>query len=127
MQGEERTIRPPLRFTLGEFAGSVGDFGTTLPIVLGVALVCEVNLAHIFLFFASPQSLALIPPSVFGGLLIFAAVELGKHSAKTESYLVTGAIAALTLLANISIAFLVGLALAYLLRWRKERLDRPKK
>ncbi|HDS63572.1 MAG TPA: sulfate transporter, partial [Methanofollis liminatans] len=78
-------------------------------------------------FFASSQSLALIPLGVFGGLLIFAAVELAKHSAKTDSYLVTGAIAALTILANITVAFVVGLALAYVLRWRKEQLDRPKK
>lgn len=78
-------------------------------------------------FFASPQSLALIPLGVFGGLLIFAAVELAKHSVKTDSYLVTGAIAALTILANITVAFVVGLALAYVLRWRKEQLDRPKK
>jgi len=75
-------------------------------------------------FFASPQSLALIPLGVFGGLLIFAAVELAKHSVKTESYLVTGVIAVLTILANITVAFVVGLALAYVLRWRQSRLKR---
>ncbi|HDS63721.1 MAG TPA: sulfate transporter, partial [Methanofollis liminatans] len=52
MQAEKENRPQPLKFTLGEAAGSVGDFGTILPIVLGVALVCEVNLAHIFLFFA---------------------------------------------------------------------------
>jgi len=70
-------------------------------------------------FFASPQSLALIPLGIFGGLLIFAAVELAKHSAKTDSYLVTGVIAALSILVNITAGFLVGLALAYVLRWRQ--------
>ncbi|WP_298669468.1 putative sulfate/molybdate transporter, partial [uncultured Methanofollis sp.] len=51
-QVEGAQKEPDLRFTLSEAAGSVGDFGTILPIVLGVALVCNVNLAYIFLFFA---------------------------------------------------------------------------
>ncbi|QSZ67677.1 sulfate transporter [Methanofollis aquaemaris] len=73
------------------------------------------------LFFASPESLALIPLGVFGGLLIFAAVELGKHSLKTDSYLVTGVIAVLALLVNITVGFVVGLLLAYALRaWKKK-------
>lgn len=72
------------------------------------------------LFFASPESLALIPLGVFGGLLIFAAVELGKHSLKTDSYLVTGVIAALALLVNITVGFVVGLVLAYVLERRKK-------
>lgn len=71
------------------------------------------------LFFASPESLALIPLGVFGGLLIFAAVELGKHSLKTDSYLVTGVIAVLALLVNITVGFVVGLVLAYVLERRK--------
>ncbi|MDK2973644.1 MAG: hypothetical protein PWP08_15 [Methanofollis sp.] len=72
-------------------------------------------------FFASPQSLTLIPPGIFGGLLIFAAVELAKHSAKTDSYPVTGVIAVLSMLVNITAGFLVGLALAYVLRWRQKK------
>ncbi|QYZ79637.1 sulfate transporter [Methanofollis formosanus] len=73
------------------------------------------------LFFASPESLALIPLGVFGGLLIFAAVELGKHSLKTDSYLVTGVIAVLALLVNITVGFVVGLVLAYVLEARKKK------
>lgn len=43
-----------IRFTLEEVAGSVGDFGTIFPIMLGVAIVCpDVNISHFFLFLAA--------------------------------------------------------------------------
>ncbi|NYT05254.1 MAG: sulfate transporter, partial [Methanomicrobiales archaeon] len=42
---------PPFRFTLEEAAGSIGNFGTVLPIVLGVALVSDVNLGQVLAFF----------------------------------------------------------------------------
>ncbi len=74
------------------------------------------------LFFASPESLALIPIGVFGGLLIFAAVELGKHSMKTDSIFVTVVIAALSVLMNITVGFVIGLMLA----WALERYGRAK-
>ncbi len=41
----------PLRFTLSEFAGSLGDFGTIIPLILAVALVSDVNPRYILLFF----------------------------------------------------------------------------
>ena len=41
-----------IKFGINELAGSVGDFGTIFPIILGVALVSDVNLSTIFLFFA---------------------------------------------------------------------------
>jgi hypothetical protein len=40
------------RFNLEEFAGAIGDYGTLLPIVLGVALVVDINLSVVFFFFA---------------------------------------------------------------------------
>ncbi|MDY6827128.1 MAG: putative sulfate/molybdate transporter [Bacillota bacterium] len=40
------------RFNLHEIAGAIGDYGTLLPIVMGVAVVSEVNLSHILFFFA---------------------------------------------------------------------------
>ena len=50
MEGETRSIR----FTLEEIAGSVGDFGTIFPIMLGVAIACpDVNISHFFLFLAA--------------------------------------------------------------------------
>ena len=46
----EETL-PPLRFSLSEFAGSLGDFGTIIPLILAVALVSDVNPRYILLFF----------------------------------------------------------------------------
>ena len=75
--------------------------------------------------FAPPEVLTLIPFGVFGALLVFVALELGKHSAKTDSYLVTAVIAVLTLAVGLSVAFIVGLILAYALkRWEKGRASR---
>ncbi|TAJ43567.1 putative sulfate/molybdate transporter [Methanofollis fontis] len=85
----------------------------------GSNIIAGVIFLGFALFFASPESLALIPLGVFGGLLFFAAVELGKHSAKTDSYAVTIVIAVLSVLVNITVGFVVGLILAYLLRWQK--------
>ncbi|HOB18836.1 MAG TPA: putative sulfate/molybdate transporter [Candidatus Methanoculleus thermohydrogenotrophicum] len=71
--------------------------------------------------FAPPEVLTLIPLGVFGALLVFVAIELGKHSVKTESYLVTGAIAVLTLVFGLTVAFIIGMILAYALEWRERR------
>ncbi len=43
---------PNFRFNLEEIAGAVGDYGTLVPIVLGVAIVSNVNLGYILLFFS---------------------------------------------------------------------------
>lgn len=40
------------RFNITEIAGALGDYGTLLPIVIGVAAVTNANLSHIFFFFA---------------------------------------------------------------------------
>ncbi|WOX55771.1 MULTISPECIES: putative sulfate/molybdate transporter [unclassified Methanoculleus] len=71
--------------------------------------------------FAPPEVLTLIPYGVFGALLVFVAIELGKHSAKTESYLVTGVVAVLTLVTGLTIAFIIGMVLAYAMKWRAGR------
>ena len=39
------------RFNLEETAGAIGDYGTLLPIIVGVAVVTEINLSSILLFF----------------------------------------------------------------------------
>jgi hypothetical protein len=46
-----QTALPPLRFNLSELAGSLGDFGTIIPLLLAVALVSDVNARYILLFF----------------------------------------------------------------------------
>ncbi len=40
------------RFNLQETAGAIGDYGTLIPVVIGVAVVTEVHLSHILFFFA---------------------------------------------------------------------------
>lgn len=63
--------------------------------------------------FASPDVLGLISGGFYGALLIFVALELGRHGIKTDSYLVTGTIAVLSLLSNMTVAFVVGICIAY--------------
>jgi MFS superfamily sulfate permease-like transporter len=81
----------------------------------GSNIISGLILLPIAMFFASPEFVAIIPFGVFGALLVFVAIELGKHSLKTDSYIVTGIIAILALIANITIAFIVGMMLAYIL------------
>jgi MFS superfamily sulfate permease-like transporter len=40
------------RFNLEEIAGAVGDYGTLIPIVLGVAIASKVNIGYMLLFFS---------------------------------------------------------------------------
>jgi MFS superfamily sulfate permease-like transporter len=46
------TVTSALRLHPEEIAGSVGNFGTVLPIVFGVAAVSDINLGTVLLFFA---------------------------------------------------------------------------
>jgi MFS superfamily sulfate permease-like transporter len=78
-----------------------------------------VILIIIALFFAGPAFLALISPGVFGALLVFIAIELGRHSLSTDSMTVTGIMAVVGFFLGIGIAFLVGLLLAYAIRIAK--------
>jgi len=79
----------------------------------GSNIISGMILLPIALFFASPEFVAIIPLGVFGALLVFVAIELGKHGLKTSSYIVTITIAILALIINMTIAFIVGMVLAY--------------
>jgi len=79
----------------------------------GSNIISGIILLPIALFFASPEFVAIIPLGVFGALLVFVAIELGKHSLKTDSYIVTITIAILALIINMTVAFIVGMVLAY--------------
>ncbi|TKJ33144.1 sulfate transporter [bacterium (candidate division B38) B3_B38] len=83
----------------------------------GSNIISGLILLPIALFFASPEFVAIIPFGVFGALLVFVAIELGKHSIKTDSYLITGIIAILALVINMTVAFIVGMIFAYI--WTK--------
>jgi hypothetical protein len=41
----------PMKFSLSELAGSLGDFGTIIPLILAMALVSNVNTRYVLLFF----------------------------------------------------------------------------
>lgn len=43
---------PNFRFNPAEIAGAVGDYGTLIPIILGVAIVSKVNIGYILLSFS---------------------------------------------------------------------------
>lgn len=45
------TATLPLKFSLSELAGSFGDFGTIIPLIIAVALVSDVDPRYILLFF----------------------------------------------------------------------------
>jgi len=79
----------------------------------GSNIISGLILIPLALFFASPEFVAIIPLGVFGALLVFVAIELGKHSLKTNSFTVTITIAILAVLTNMTIAFIIGMILAY--------------
>lgn len=68
------------------------------------------------LFFTTPALLQAIPVGIFGGLLIFVALELGRHAAKTDMWIVTIAIAVLTPFAGVTVAFIAGMLLAWVVK-----------
>ena len=69
------------------------------------------------LFFPSPQILSIIAVGVLGALLVFVGIEMARHSLKTESIVVTGIIGVLALVSSLTIAFIVGMFCAYIIRW----------
>ncbi len=75
------------------------------------------------LFFTSPQVLSIITVGVLGALLVFVGIEMGRHSIKTDSVVVTAAIAILALVLSMTIAFIIGMVLAYGIGWWKRRSE----
>jgi hypothetical protein len=73
------------------------------------------------LFFTSPQVLSIIAVGVLGALLVFVGIEMARHSIRTDSLLVTGVIAVLALLISMTVAFIVGMVLAYGAGWLNQR------
>jgi hypothetical protein len=72
-------------------------------------------------FFASQEFLALIPVGIFGSLLLYTALTLGRHSLKRESWVIAAVMGGIALLSSITVAFAAGLVLAYALSWREGR------
>ena len=92
----------------------------------GSNIISGLILLPIALFFASPEFVAIIPFGVFGALLVFVAIELGRHSLKTDSYIVTGVMAILALIMNITVALITGMILAYVITKIRRRTQGPK-
>jgi len=67
------------------------------------------------LFFTSPQVLSIIAVGVLGALLVFVGIEMGRHSLKTDSLGITIIIGILALASSMTIAFVAGMVLAYVI------------
>jgi MFS superfamily sulfate permease-like transporter len=81
-----------------------------------------VVLLFVAFFFASPEALALLPIGLFGALLLFVALELGRCGLRTDAPLLTGSMAVLALFINVGVAFLFGILIAEVKR-RRSRTD----
>ena len=66
------------------------------------------------LFFTSPQVLSIIAVGVLGALLVFVGIEMGRHSIKTDSLAITLVIGVLAVVSSITLAFIVGMILAWI-------------
>jgi hypothetical protein len=73
------------------------------------------------LFFTSPQVLSIIAVGVLGALLVFVGIEMGRHSIRTDSLVITVIIGILALVSSMTIAFIVGMVLAYGDAWIRKR------
>jgi len=85
----------------------------------GTNIISGLLLLPVALFSLVPNFVQIIPQGIYGALLIFIAIELGRNSLKTDSYIVTFIIAILALSINITLGFIVGLILAYILAKKK--------
>ena len=76
------------------------------------------------LFFTSPQVLSIIAVGVLGALLVFVGIEMARHSLRTESLFITVIIGILALVNSMTIAFIIGMVIAYLLEWRNRKVSK---
>jgi energy-converting hydrogenase Eha subunit B len=74
------------------------------------------------LFFTSPQVLSIIAVGVLGALLVFVGIEMARHSIRTDSLVITCIIGVLALISSMTVAFIVGMVLAYGADWLKKRM-----
>ena len=81
----------------------------------GANILAGVIFLIIAVFFGSPGFLGIIPEGFFGALLVFVGIELALVSLKTDSRLVTGAVGIVALVSSMTVAFVVGMVIAYIL------------
>ncbi|MDD5475896.1 MAG: putative sulfate/molybdate transporter [Syntrophales bacterium] len=90
----------------------------------GANIIAGLILVALAFAFSQPESLTIIPLGIFGGLLVFVALELGRHGIKTESYPVTILMGVVALVTNITVAFAFGMAAVYILKRRGKKRGR---
>ncbi|MCX6698219.1 MAG: hypothetical protein NTV84_11895 [Methanoregula sp.] len=73
----------------------------------------------IALFFASADILTRISVGFFWALLIFVALEMGRHSVKTPSFPITILVGVIALLVSMTVAFIVRIVAAYVMQRMK--------
>jgi MFS superfamily sulfate permease-like transporter len=86
----------------------------------GSNIFAGIILLGIAVFFAGPGLQELISPGIYGALLVFVALEMGKYGLKTESFPVTIITGVLALLSVVG-GFFAGMVVAYLIKWYRER------
>ena len=67
------------------------------------------------LYFSSPRVLSIIAVGALGALLVFVGIEMSRHSLKTDSLPITVIIGILALISSMTVAFIVGMVVAFLL------------
>jgi hypothetical protein len=73
------------------------------------------------LFFSSPEILSVVAIGVLGALLVFVGIEMGRYSLRTDSVAVTGIIGVLAVISSMTLAFIVGMIIAYLIALVRKR------
>jgi len=81
----------------------------------GASIIAGMIFIVLALFFTSPEVLSIVAVGVLGALLVFVGIEMGRHSLKTDSLLVTGIIGLLALFISMTVAFIIGMVLVYVL------------
>ena len=82
----------------------------------GTNIVAGIILLVFAFFFSDAATVASLPQGMFGALLVFVALELGKHGIKTESPVLTGAMALTALFINMTAAFAGGLVVVWIMK-----------
>lgn len=90
----------------------------------GSNIISGVILLVIALLFSGPDFVALFPVAIFGSMLVFVALEIGKHGLKTKSYIITMVTAVIAFLTNMTIAFLIGMCLYFLIKNLPDRFKK---
>jgi MFS superfamily sulfate permease-like transporter len=87
----------------------------------GASIIAGLIFIILALFFTSPQVLSIVAVGVLGALLVFVGIEMGRYSLRTDSLALTIFIGILALAISMTVAFVIGIAVAYVLILAKKR------